>query len=157
MVSRRVYMPFTLPVATLIRLRLFALLTVLALGLTLPSAVMATGKQVLSDLNDNGLIDHCYTLPEFDAALKLLSVDDGQYDNKADTIRQGKLDHLKAPGLACPNPTTSTPVSGSGTDSSVPGYVLWGIVGGAIGLAAVVGGVLARKSRGDEPDEHADE
>lgn len=118
---------------------------------------MATGKQVLADLNDNGLLDRCYTLPEFENALTLLSGEDGQYDVKADTIRQGELDHLKAPGLACPNPISSSGTGATGTDSSVPGYVLWGIVGGAIGLAAVIGGVLARKSRGSEPDETADE
>ena len=150
-------MPFTLPVATLIRHRLFALLTILVLGLTIPATVMATGKQVLSDLNDNGLLDRCYTLPEFEDALNLLSGDDGQYDVKADTIKQGELDHLKAPGLACPNPVVAPGTGGGGSDSSVPGYVLWGIVGGAIGLAAVIGGVLARKSRGDESDETTDE
>ena len=150
-------MPFTLPVATLIRHRLLALLTVLMLGLAIPAAGMATGKQVLADLNDNGLLDRCYTLPEFENALTLLSGEDGQYDVKADTIRQGELDHLKAPGLACPNPVSSSGKGATGTDSSVPGYVLWGIVGGAIGLAAVIGGVLARKSRGNEPDETGDE
>lgn len=107
---------------------------------------VASPQEVLDDLKPDGLIQGCYSLADYDAALGAIPPSDAQYSDYAQQIEQAKIDHVKTDGGPCPNdPTATAPETGS--DSNTAGYVVWGVVGGAIAIAAALGGVLARRSR----------
>lgn len=135
-------------VVALLRRALVAILAALAL---VPVSAFAAGQAVIEDLNDNGLIDRCYTESDYADALKLLPKDTGVYEDRVAAIQQAQIDHVLRPGEPCPNVTAT---AAANSDSSVPGGVVWGVVGGAFVAAAVSGAVLARRNRdGDGPSD----
>ena len=73
------------------------------------------GQQVLADYEDNGRIDGCYTLAEYEDALKRIRPDQQQYGAAVDVIRQAELTNIRRPGGACGG------TSASGSSSDVPG------------------------------------
>lgn len=75
----------------------------------------AGGRQVLADYEDNGQIDGCYTLADYEEALKLIRPDQQQYGAAVDVIRQAELTNIRRPGQAC------GATSASGSSSDVPG------------------------------------
>ncbi|MBM3664883.1 MAG: hypothetical protein FJW92_03705 [Actinobacteria bacterium] len=72
----------------------------------------AGGRQVLADYEDNGQINGCYTLPDYEEALKLIRPDQQQYGAAVDVIRQAELTNIRRPGQAC----GATSASGSSAD-----------------------------------------
>jgi hypothetical protein len=127
-------------VAILLRRRIVALLSTLVL-LIAASVAIASPADVTKDLDD-GIIQRCHSVADYDEALRQLPPTDPQYSSDADTIADGKINHV------CGGVKPS-----SGDDSNTAGYVVWGVVGGAIAIAAALGSVLARKSRRDDaPD-----
>ena len=121
------------------------------------------GQQVLADYEDNGRIDGCYTLAEFEDALRLIRPDQQQYGAAVDVIRQAELTNIRRPGGACGG-TSATGASGevpggtgtSGTDLPGDGDVLPPVVIAilvAVGLALVgfvVYWVVSRRVRGGD-------
>ncbi|MGA0069640.1 MAG: hypothetical protein ACO3PB_09325, partial [Miltoncostaeaceae bacterium] len=75
----------------------------------------AGGRQVLADYEDNGQIDGCYTLADYEEALKLIRPDQQQYGAAVDVIRQAELTNIRRPGQAC------GATSASGSSSDIPG------------------------------------
>ncbi len=74
-----------------------------------------SGQQVLADYEDNGQIDGCYTLADFEQALKLIRPDQQQYGAAVDVIRQAELTNIRRPGEACGG------TSAAGASGDVPG------------------------------------
>ena len=75
---------------------------------------LAGGRQVLADYEDNGQIDGCYTLADYEEALKLIRPDQQQYGAAVDVIRQAELTNIRRPGQAC------GATSAQGSSSDVP-------------------------------------
>ena len=75
----------------------------------------AGGRQVLADYEDNGQINGCYTLADYEEALKLIRPDQQQYGAAVDVIRQAELTNIRRPGQAC------GATSASGASADVPG------------------------------------
>lgn len=75
---------------------------------------LAGGRQVLADYEDNGQIEGCYTLADYEEALKLIRPDQQQYGAAVDVIRQAELTNIRRPGQAC------GATSASGSSSDVP-------------------------------------
>lgn len=73
---------------------------------------LAGGRQVLADYEDNGQINGCYTLADYEEALKLIRPDQQQYGAAVDVIRQAELTNIRRPGQAC----GATSASGSSAD-----------------------------------------
>ena len=74
-----------------------------------------SGQQVLADYEDNGQIDGCYTLADFEDALKRIRPDQQQYGAAVDVIRQAELTNIRRPDGACGG------TSAAGASSDVPG------------------------------------
>ena len=72
------------------------------------------GQQVLADYEDNGRIDGCYTLAEYEDALRRIRPDQQQYGAAVDVIRQAELTNIRRPGGACGG------TSAAGSASDVP-------------------------------------
>lgn len=89
-------------------------LLALVLG-ALAGPAFAGGRQVLADYEDNGQINGCYTLAEYEEALKIIRPDQQQYGAAVDVIRQAELTNIRRPGEACGG------TSASGASSDVPG------------------------------------
>ncbi len=75
-------------------------LIALAMGLMAVPA-FGSGQQVLADYEDNGQIDGCYTLADYEEALKQIRPDQQQYGAAVDVIRQAELTNIRRPGEAC--------------------------------------------------------
>ena len=75
---------------------------------------LAGGRQVLADYEDNGQIDGCYTLADYEEALKLIRPDQQQYGAAVDVIRPAELTNIRRPGQAC------GATSAQGSSSDVP-------------------------------------
>ncbi len=86
-------------------------LLVLLLGV-LAMPAFAGGREVLADYEDNGQIDGCYTLADFEDALKQIRPDQQQYGAAVDVIREAELTNIRRPGQAC----GATSASGSSAD-----------------------------------------
>lgn len=76
---------------------------------------LGSGQQVLADYEDNGQIDGCYTLADFEDALRRIRPDQQQYGAAVDVIRQAELTNIRRPGGACGG------TSASGASGDVPG------------------------------------
>lgn len=74
----------------------------------------AGGRQVLADYEDNGQIEGCYTLADYEEALKLIRPDQQQYGAAVDVIRQAELTNIRRPGQPC------GATSADGASSDVP-------------------------------------
>lgn len=75
----------------------------------------SSSQQVLADYEDNGQIDGCYTLDDFEQALKAIRPDQQQYGAAVDVIRQAELTNIRRPGGACGG------TSASAGSSDIPG------------------------------------
>ncbi len=80
----------------LLLLALFALS-----GLVLPAIGLADGRAILSDFEDNGQIDECYTRQEFQQALRLARADERVYGNAVDAIEEAQVTNVARPGEEC--------------------------------------------------------
>ena len=105
----------------------------LAMGV-LAAPAFAGGRQVLADYEDNGQINGCYTLAEFEEALRIIRPDQQQYGAAVDVIRQAELTNIRRPDGACGG------TSAAGASSDVPDAA----AGGADGTSTTAGdGVVA--------------
>lgn len=110
---------------------------------------LAGGRQVLADYEDNGQINGCYTLADYEEALKLIRPDQQQYGAAVDVIRQAELTNIRRPGQACGAtsasdassdvPASSTTASGQGADGPDDGQ---SIAADEDGLSGVVIAIL---------------
>ncbi len=113
---------------------------VLAMGV-LAMPALAGGRQVLADYEDNGQINGCYTLAEFEEALRIIRPDQQQYGAAVDVIRQAELTNIRRPDGACGG------TSASGASSDVPDAAA--AAGGADGTSTTAGdGVVASDDGG---------
>jgi hypothetical protein len=127
-------------------LRRRALLLALGLVAALPPLALATGRDVLADFNDNGQIDSCYTLQEYQQALRLLRPDQAQYGSAVDVIRQAEITNVKVAGQPCGAAATAVPTSGEEESGGVSPLVWVGVIAG-VGVVAIGAGTLARRRR----------
>ncbi len=131
-----------------------------------------SGQQVLADYEDNGAIDGCYTLADFEEALKLIRPDQQQYGAAVDVIRQAELTNIRRPGGACGGTSADgasgdLPGGASGSGGEVAGELDEGavpaedggmsplviglvVVGALAVLAFVVYLVVSRRGRGGD-------
>jgi hypothetical protein len=82
---------------------------------TLAGPAFAGGRQVLADYEDNGQINGCYSLAEYEEALRIIRPDQQQYGAAVDVIRQAELTNIRRPGEACGG------TSAAGASGNVPG------------------------------------
>lgn len=105
--------------------------------------VLGSGQQVLADYEDNGQIDGCYTLADFEDALKRIRPDQQQYGAAVDVIRQAELTNIRRPDGACGGTSAAgasadtTADAASGTEAADDGGGLSGVVIGIIVAAAL--------------------
>jgi hypothetical protein len=113
--------------------------------LAMPSAALATPREVLSDYNDNGQIDGCYTARDYERALKLVNPDAAQYGAEVDTIRQAQVERVLQPDGSCAPPQVpDTGGSGGGVPTALVAVLI------VAGVVVVGGGGLwaFRRTRG---------
>ncbi|MSO44062.1 MAG: hypothetical protein EXQ74_01945 [Thermoleophilia bacterium] len=84
---------------------------------------LGDGRQVLADYEDNGQINGCYSLPEYEQALTLIRPDQQQYGAAVDVIHQAELMHIRRPDQPCGAPSAAG-VDGDGTSTSASGEVI---------------------------------
>jgi hypothetical protein len=141
-------------VAALLRRRVALLPFAVALAMAaLPASVLAGGREVLADYEDNGQIDGCYTLAEFQEALRLIRPDQRQYGAAVDVIRQAELTNIRRPGQPCGATATTPAADPGGADDGGGGAPTALIVVGVVGGVAVLGGIgwaVSRRGRGPE-------
>lgn len=128
------------------------------MALAVPASALADGRSVLGDYEDNGQIDGCYTLADYDEALALVGPGDAQYGAIVDVIEQARVTNVERPGAPCadPPPTNTAPVTAAvdgddDSDSSLPGSPL---AFGALAIVVVAGvaaAVWARARRSGRP------
>ncbi|MDX6556487.1 MAG: hypothetical protein QOD86_2682 [Miltoncostaeaceae bacterium] len=129
--------------AALLRRRVaLLLLAVFATLALLPVAAVASGQDILSDFEDNGQIDECYTRQEFQQALKLARADERVYGNAVDALEEAQVTNVARPGEEC-DATAGT--NGEGDDGGV-GIGVWIGLAVAVGLVAAGAGAWARRS-----------
>ena len=96
-----------------------------------------SGRAVLADYEDNGQINGCYTMAQYEDALKLIRPDQQQYGAAVDVIRQAELTNLRRPGAACAT-AISTSAEAVQDDSGLPTAVWIIIVLAGLAIIGVV-------------------
>lgn len=112
-------------------------LVALACGV-LAMPAFAAGPQVLADYEDNGQIDGCYSLAEYEEALKIIRPDQQQYGAAVDVIRQAELTNIRRPDGAC----GGTSASGASSDVADGGSADGTSAADGDGVGATDGGGL---------------
>ncbi len=144
-------------VAALLRRRV-ALLLVLAVVLALiPATALSSGRAVLSDYRDNGRIDHCYTLADYQKALRLVRPDQAQYGALVDVILNAQVTNLKVPGQPCRPQQAAVTTSSSGGGGGSSSTWIWVLVVIAVVVLAIGAGALVRRRRGQGGDGGGDD
>ena len=111
-----------------------------------------TGRVVLADYEDNGQINGCYTLAQFEDALRQIRPDQQQYGAAVDVIRQAELTNLRRPGEACGAASDGASSAAVSEDSGLPGAVIVIIVLAVLALiAAGAWFIISRRRGGDGP------
>jgi MYXO-CTERM domain-containing protein len=135
-------------VAALLRRRVAPLLVLAVVLAVLPATALGNGRAVLADYRDNGQIDRCYTLAEYQQALKLVRPDQAQYGALVDVILNAQVTNLKVPGQPCRPKVTTTTAADSSDDDGGSSTFLWvGVILG-VGVVAIGAGALVRRRRG---------
>lgn len=124
-----------------VALLLLAVLAAVA-ALSLPVVALADGRAILSDFEDNGQIDECYTRGEFRQALRLARADERQYGNAVDAIEEAQVTNVQRPGEECAAEAAS---SGEGDEGGGIGIGVWIGLAVAVGLVAAGAGAWARR------------
>ncbi len=101
----------------------------------------ASGKDVIRDYKDGGVIDKCYSAAEFTRALELARNEDAQYAAVVDAVNEKRFEC----NGGAPPPVAATPTKDGGSNTA-----LWAIVVAALAAGAVAFGVAARKRRDDD-------
>jgi len=129
---------------------LIPLVAIAAALLALPLSAYGGGADVISDYNDNGQIDGCYTLGEYEDATGLLGQDDPQYGETFDAIQDARL--VKVVGReGDPCPDGASPVTGdapSSEDEGGSGGTILAIVLVLAAVGAVGAGLLVKARNG---------
>ena len=113
--------------------------------LALPLTAYGGGADVISDYNDNGQIDGCYTLGEYDAAADLLGEDDPQYGETFDAIQDARLANVVAQeGAPCPEGTVPATGDAPVEDEGGSSGTILAVVLVIAALTAVGAGLVVR-------------
>ncbi len=127
---------------------LIPLVAIAAALLALPLTALGGGADVISDYNDNGQIDGCYTLSEYEDATGLLGEDDPQYGETFDAIQDARLANVVAQeGTPCPEGTPPATGDSPEADAGGSGGTILAIVLIIAAIGAVGVGLLV-KARG---------
>ena len=119
----------------------------MAILAAVPAVALSSPQDVISDYNDDGQIQGCYTKKDFEAAIDRLDPNGAIYEQSRDILRQAEARCLAAAG----DPKADD--GGGGT-----GAGLWiGIAAGAVVVAAGAGVMARRRSSGGGPGDGADE
>jgi len=135
-------------VAALLRRRVAPLLVLAVVIALLPAAALASGRAVLADYRDNGRIDSCYTLADYQQALRLVRPDQAQYGALVDVILNAQVTNLKVAGQPCRPQVATTTATDQDDDGGGSSTFLWVGVVLAVGVVAIGAGALARRRRG---------
>ncbi len=101
-------------------------------------AAEVSSRAVLADYEDNGQIDGCYTLAQFEEALTLIRPDQQQYGAAVDVIRQAELTNLRRPGAACSSGSATSSETVLVDDGGLPAAV-WVII--VLAVLALIAGI----------------
>ncbi len=101
-------------------------------------AAEVSSRAVLADYEDNGQIDGCYTLAQFEEALTLIRPDQQQYGAAVDVIRQAELTNLRRSGTACSSGSAASSATVLADDGGLPAAV-WVII--VLAVLALIAGV----------------
>lgn len=118
----------------------------------MPAAALADGQDILLDFDDNGQVDGCYTLAEFDEALRLARADEQQYGAAVDIIAEARVTNVERPGEPCG--ADEIPAADPASDSDDGGGVSTGVVIGIIIVVAIllaIGAALIARRRSGGP------
>lgn len=131
--------------AALLRRRAALVLVVVLTLMILPATALADGRTVLSDYQDNGSIDACYSRADLADALRIARADQRTYANALDVVRQAQITNLAGEDGTCEaNPEGTDTGEGGG-----PGLGLWIGLAVGVGLVAAGAGAWARRNAGD--------
>ncbi len=111
------------------------------------TAADVSGRAVLADYEDNGQINGCYTIAQYEDALRLIRPDQQQYGAAVDVIRQAEDTNLRNPDGACAA-ASATAVAIDDAEGDVP-IVVWVIVGLAVGAVCAGAYGLYKKRKGN--------
>jgi hypothetical protein len=120
---------------------------VLALLATSAAALSAGGRGVLTDLEDNGRIDGCYTRSEYRDALRIARDDQRLYGDAPSVIAEAEIVRRAGPDGECLPPRTAP--AAAVDDDSGGGLGIWIGLAVAVGAVAVGAGAWARRGTGD--------
>jgi hypothetical protein len=115
--------------------------------LTLPASAWAAGTDVARDYNDNGQIDGCYTLADYDEAAGLLGSDDVLYGAALDTLAEAKITRVvERTGDPCPAlPETDGSASEADDSGGLSGTAILAGLVVVVGVVAIGAGALPRR------------
>lgn len=133
--------------AVLIRVRVAQLLLIAVAVLTLPASAWAAGTDVVRDYNDNGQIDGCYTLPDYDDASDLLGSDDVLYGAALDALQEARITRVvERAGDPCPElPATDGSAAEAEDSGGLSGTAILAGLVVVVGVVAIGAGALARR------------
>lgn len=119
----------------------------------MPAAALADGQDILLDFDDNGQVDGCYTVAEFNEALDLARQDEQQYGAAVDIILEARVTNIDRPGEPCgaDEIPAAAPASDSDDDGTSTGLVIGIIVAVAV-LLAIIAALIARRRSGGSGD-----
>jgi len=126
---------------------ILALVAVLAVS----ASALGSGRDIIADFQDNGRIDGCYTLAEFQQALRLANGDQQQYGALIDVLRAAEVTNVRRPGQRCPQAAQTAPADAGAGSSSSGSTLAWVGVGLAAAALAVGVGALVRRRRSRPP------
>lgn len=135
--AQGVHAPTKSRVAELIR-RLTLVLVLFAGLLALPASALADGQDILTDFDDNGRIDGCYSVEEFNEALDLAQADERQYGAAVDIIQEARVTNIEVEGEPCGEEIAVA--ADDGDDDGTNLALIIGIIAaaGAAGIAAAL-------------------
>ncbi len=105
----------------------------------LPAAALADGQDILDDFDDNGQINGCYTVEEFNEALDLAQADERQYGAAVDIIQEARVTNIAVEGEPCGEEIAVAADSGDDNGGASIALII-GIVAaaGAAGIGAAL-------------------
>jgi hypothetical protein len=129
-----------------IRRALLTILAAVAVLAAVPAVALSSAQDVISDYNDDGQIQGCYSKKDFEQAIDRLDPNGAIYEQSRDILRQARA-RCVAAGQDPPGE------GGGGT-----GVGLWiGLAAGVVVVAAGAGVMARRRNSGTGPGDGPDE
>lgn len=135
--------------------RLLASTLIIALALlTLSAVAVGSGRDVITDYQNNGRVTGCYSAADFREALQILRADEKLYGNAIEVIQEARSTNVAREGEPC-EPALTAPTEAVEDDGG-SGMGIWLGLAAAVGVVAVGAGLWARRG-GDGRDSGDDD